>query len=130
MVFQHLLADPEVFSGQMMLIIPPGGFLCEGVAKLLQVASSGPQTQSMVETEAPTEKLHCTSTANPPLASVSMHQSICLLPFHHTTAQAKDANTVSHSLFHLGAMAVVKGNGENLRIANLRFTPTCIWFLV
>lgn len=32
---QYLLADPEVYSNQMMLIIPPGGFLCEGVAKLL-----------------------------------------------------------------------------------------------
>lgn len=54
-VFQHLLADPEVFSGQMMFV--PRGFLCEGVAKLLQVASSGPQTQSMAEPEAPKGKI-------------------------------------------------------------------------
>lgn len=57
MVFQHLLADPEVFSGQTVVVIPPGGFLCEGVAKLLWVASSGPQTQSMAEPEVPKGKI-------------------------------------------------------------------------
>lgn len=35
MAGQYLLADPEVYSSQIMLIIPPGGILCEGVAKLL-----------------------------------------------------------------------------------------------
>lgn len=64
MVFLHLLAYPEVFSGQMMLLISPGGFLCEGVAKLLQC--------------------HLQRPSDP--------QFNCQLPFHLTTTQAQDAN--------------------------------------
>lgn len=41
----------------MMLIIPPGGFLCEGVAKLPQAASSGPHAHSKAEPKPPKGKI-------------------------------------------------------------------------
>lgn len=134
----------------------PGGFLCEGVAKCLQWPSD-PIHGRARSTQRKNCTVYQQLT--PPLASVSItvaaapnQLSAPFSPYNRSSTRCQHI-----CLFHLGATAVaswlipipdtsylattaiteahtikwyVKGDGENKKVPNLRFTPTCICFLV